>query len=81
MIIANKGNTKVVGMNLDIIYEFNSIVAALQEDSPEIVLGAFSAWSNILEEKLNSSDKIILSAVSEMSEDFIKSSTKGEDND
>lgn len=72
MITANKEHTKIAGINLDIIYEFNSIIAALQEDNPEIVLGACAAWSSVLEEKLNDTNGIALAAVTHMSEDFIK---------
>ena len=78
MIIANKGITNVDGVNIDIIIEFNSIVAALTEDHPEIVLGAISAWSTILEEKTEDVDTFKLVAISRMSEDFIKFHKKSE---
>ena len=81
MITANKGRTMIAGMNLDIIYEFNNIINALQEEHPEIVLGVFTAWSDILSEKLESVSKTELCIVTQMSEDFIKLNESEGDND
>ena len=76
MITANNGATKIAGCNIDIILEFNSIIDALQEKNPEIVLGAISAWSDMLEEKVDSIDSKILCLVAEISKDYIE--TTGE---
>ena len=81
MITADKGRTKIAGINLDLIYEFNSIINALQEEQPEIVLGVFTAWSDILSEKLESVSKTELCIVTQMSEDFIKLNESEGDND
>ena len=81
MIIANKEHTKIAGLNIDIIFEFNSIIGALYESNPEIILGAIAAWSDILDEKMGSMDELKLATVLEMSEDYVKLHTKGEDND
>ena len=81
MITANKGDLKIRGTNYDILFEFNQIIGALQQDNPEIVLGAISAWSSILESKLDDVDKLTICAISHMSEDIIKGWLKGEDND
>ena len=80
MITANKGRTKIEGLSIDIIYEFNSIISAMQENTPEIVIGIITAWSSILEEKLDDVSKEELSIIAHMSEDFIKSHMESEDN-
>ena len=72
MITANKGMTKIAGTNMDIIYEFNDIVDALLEDSPEIVLATISARSTIMEEKLVTVNKLRLRIATELSEETVK---------
>ena len=81
MITANKGCAKVAGTTLDIIYEFNNIIYSLSY-RPEIVLGVISAWSSILEEKMKDVSPFELTAISHMSEDYIKTMRESEgDND
>lgn len=79
MITANKDTTKIGGMNIDIIFEFNSIIRALQEENPEIVLGTLTAWSSILEEKLGTVNKTKLAFVTHISEDFVELHNESED--
>lgn len=81
MITANKGSVKIEGTNLDLIFEFNSIIDILSESNPEIVLGAITAWSDALAEKLKSASKIELAIVTHMSEDFMKIDRESEDDD
>lgn len=82
MITANKAMTKIAGLNIDIIYEFNNIISAMQKNNPEIVLGVITAWSSILEEKLDDVSKAELTIVAHMSEEFIKLHMESEgDND
>lgn len=82
MITANKGNTKIAGEVYDLVFEFNSIINALLEDAPEIVLGTITAWSNTMDEKLESVNKTHLGIVLHMSEDIIKMNKESEgDND
>ena len=72
MITANKGMTKIAGTNMDIIYEFNNIIDALLKDRPEIVLGAMSARSTTLEEKLVTVNKLRLRLITDLSEEIVK---------
>lgn len=82
MIIADKEVTKIRGLNIDIIYEFNNIISALQQDNPEILLGAITAWSSILEKQLDDISKAELTIVTHMSEEYIKLHSESEgDND
>ena len=81
MITANKGVTKIAGLNMDIIYEFNSIVDALLKDNPEIVLGAITARSTVLEEKLVSVNKLRLHIATDLSEEILKMDESEGDND
>ena len=81
MITANKGMTKIAGTNMDIIYEFNNIVDALLKDSPEIVLGAITARSVTMEEKLQSVNKLKLHIATDLSEEIVKLDESEGDND
>ena len=81
MIIADRGHTKIAGTNLDIILEFNNIISALQVDSPEILLGVLTAWSDVIM-NLDDVDKKELSLVTHISEDYINLQNESEgDND
>lgn len=80
MITANKDTATVAGRNIDIIYELNHIIYTLLENNPEIGVGVISAWANILAEKTDNADKIILATVLGMSEDFIKLHIESESN-
>ena len=81
MITANKGMTKIAGTNMDIIYEFNNIVDALLKDSPEIVLGAITARSTALEEKLVTVNKLRLRIATDLSEEILKLDESEDDDD
>lgn len=78
MIIADKGVTKITGLNVEIIYEFNSIISALQVNSPEILLGVLTAWSDVIM-NLDDVDKTELAIVTHASEEFIRLHNESED--
>lgn len=77
MIIANKGSVKTEGTNLDIIYEFNSIINILKESNPEILLGVLTAWSDVIMD-LDNVNRTKLGIVAHMSDDFIKLQNESE---
>ena len=81
MIIADKEVTKILGMNYNVIYEINSIISALQVDSPEILLGVLTAWSDVIM-NLDNVDKTELGIVTHASQEFIRLKNESEgDND
>ena len=78
MIIADKEVTKIAGMNYIVIYEFNNIINALQQDNPEILLGVLTAWSDVIM-NLDNVDKTELAIVTHASEEFIRLHNESED--
>ncbi len=82
MISVQNGKVTSMGKNLELIQDFNCIIDILMNSHPEIVIGAFTSWSDIVLNKLPKCDKNHLDIVQAISDTYIKLNVKEKsDND
>lgn len=70
MIKSNHGECLIEGRGGEVLLELNHIFHTLLTDNPELLIAVTTAWSPVMETKIDDTDEALLKALYKMSNHF-----------